>query len=82
MESDLAHPNIAATQALGSEFGTALAIGPVVKFSVPSAVEQLFKAMAIAGGLTLLAGAFLAPHRTWANLLLASYYLLDRKSVV
>ena len=32
--------------------------------------------MAVVGGISLLAGAFLAPQRTWANLLLASYYLL------
>jgi hypothetical protein len=32
--------------------------------------------MVAAGGLSLLAGAFLAPQRTWANLLLSSYYLL------
>jgi len=32
--------------------------------------------MAVVGGISLLAGALLAPQRTWANLLLASYYLL------
>ena len=46
------------------------------EFQAPAALEQLFKAMALAGGMSLLAGAFLAPQRTWANLLLASYYLL------
>lgn len=32
--------------------------------------------MAAAGAITLALGALLAPERTWANLLLASYYLL------
>src|SRR3989304_552333 len=32
--------------------------------------------MAVVGGISLVAGALLAPQRTWANLLLASYYLL------
>ena len=48
----------------------------MVEFRTPPALEQLFKAMAVVGGVSLLAGAFLAPQRTGANLLLASYYLL------
>ena len=46
------------------------------EFRTPPSLERLFRAMAVVGGISLLAGAFLAPQRTWANLLLASYYLL------
>ncbi|MBI4461161.1 MAG: hypothetical protein HY648_14030, partial [Acidobacteria bacterium] len=48
----------------------------MLEFRIPPAMGQLFKAMAMVGGVTLLAGGFLAPQRTWGNLLLASYYLL------
>ena len=46
------------------------------EFQAPAALAQFCKAMAAAGAVCLLAGAVLAPQRTWANLLLASYYLL------
>jgi hypothetical protein len=39
-------------------------------------VLRLGAVLAAVGGLTLLAGLFVAPGRTWANLLLVSYYLL------
>ena len=77
MESDLTHPNFATPQVLGSKFGVALAGKLTVReFRTPPILEQLLKAMAVVGGVSLVAGAFLAPQRTWANLLLASYYLL------
>ncbi len=37
---------------------------------------RLLRTLAIAGGVALLLGLWLAPARTWANVLLASYYLL------
>lgn len=77
MESDLTHPNLATPQALGAKFGTGVTRKLTVpKFQAPPALQRLFEVMAAAGGVSLLAGAFLAPQRTWANLLLASYYLL------
>ncbi|OFW27522.1 MAG: hypothetical protein A3H27_02500 [Acidobacteria bacterium RIFCSPLOWO2_02_FULL_59_13] len=48
----------------------------VQEFRTPPSLERLFRVMAVVGGICLLAGAILAPQRTWANLLLASYYLL------
>jgi hypothetical protein len=77
MESDLIHPNLATPQALGAKFGTGVTRKlSVPKFQASPALVRLFQAMAAVGGASLLAGAFLAPQRTWANLLLASYYLL------
>jgi len=45
-------------------------------FFAPEPLRRLLQAMALAGVLTLVAGAVLAPQRTWANLLLAALYVL------
>ncbi len=64
MESHLIHPNPAIEESVGG------------KFLAPAATIRLLKWMALAGAVTLVAGSLLAPERTWANLLLASFYLL------
>jgi len=46
------------------------------EFQASPAMIRLFRAMALAGALTLAVGAVVAPERTWANLLLASFYLI------
>ena len=77
MESDLTHPNVAGSKTRSPKFGTELTPQPTaLEFQAPPALERLFRALAVVGGISLLAGAILAPQRTWANLLLASYYLL------
>ena len=49
---------------------------PVPSFQASPRVLGSLRALVAFGGLTLLAGSLLAPERTWANLLLASYYVL------
>jgi len=46
------------------------------EFQAPPATLRLLKGMALVGALTLVVGAVAAPERTWANLLLASFYLI------
>ena len=45
-------------------------------FRAPRGATRLFQIAAAAGTCTLMAGLWLAPQRTWANLLLVSYCLL------
>jgi hypothetical protein len=45
-------------------------------FSPSPRTLRLLKAMAICGAATLLAGAAIAPQRTWGNLLLMSYFIV------
>jgi hypothetical protein len=45
-------------------------------YRVPTRVVILFQVLALAGGITLAAGLFLAPERTWMLVLLVSYYLV------
>jgi hypothetical protein len=47
-----------------------------VPFNPPRGVLRLFQALAVVGGITLVAGLSLIPERTWANMLLASNYLV------
>ncbi|HVC98193.1 MAG TPA: hypothetical protein VND64_31270 [Pirellulales bacterium] len=45
-------------------------------FSASGATVRLLQALTLVGGGTLAAGLFLAPQRTWAGLLLVSFYLV------
>lgn len=47
-----------------------------LEFNPPARIVNLVKALALIGGVVLAAGLFLAPLRTWANLLLAAYFLI------
>src|ERR1700680_2531752 len=44
-------------------------------YHLPARAVQLFRVLAVVGGVTLAAGLFLVPQRTWINVLLVSYYL-------
>jgi len=46
------------------------------EFQAPASTIRMLKAMVLAGAITLVGGAVLAPERMWANLLLASFYLV------
>jgi hypothetical protein len=45
-------------------------------FRPPTLAVRLFQGLALVGGVSLAAGLFLAPQRTWANVLLISNYLV------
>jgi hypothetical protein len=45
-------------------------------YRLPVRVGLLFLVLAIMGGVTLAAGLFLEPQRTWTSILLVSYYLV------
>src|SRR5262249_3524937 len=45
-------------------------------FALPRSVRTWALALLVLGGLTFLGGVLLEPQRTWANVLLVSYYLL------
>jgi hypothetical protein len=45
-------------------------------YRLPQKAVQFFLVLALVGGITLAAGLFLVPERTWINLLLVSYYLV------
>jgi hypothetical protein len=45
-------------------------------YRLPAKGVLLFLVLAVLGGVTLAAGLLLVPDRTWANVLLVSYYLL------
>ena len=77
MESNAAYP-IAASEgrdgAVGSQAASrALNVTP---FRAPANLVRVLRGLAVVGAVTLVAGSLLAPERTWANLLLASYYVL------
>jgi hypothetical protein len=46
-----------------------------VRYRVPASVAVLFGILVVLGGVPLGVGLTMAPQRTWANLLLVSYYL-------
>ena len=48
-----------------------------MRFEAPAALVRLLKVLMAIGAATLLAGFFLAPERSAANLLLAAYYVLS-----
>lgn len=45
-------------------------------YRLPAKATLLFQGLTILGGVTLAAGLFLAPQRTWISVLLVSYYLV------
>src|SRR5205807_1697814 len=45
-------------------------------YRLPARAIQLFVVLAILGGVTLVAGLYWEPERTWSNVLLLSYYLV------
>jgi hypothetical protein len=47
-----------------------------ILFQPPRGIIRLFQGLALVGAISLVAGLVLTPHRTWANILLASNYLL------
>lgn len=47
-----------------------------LKYRLPAKAVLLFQGLAILGGVTLAAGLFLTPQRTWIGVLLVSYYLV------
>jgi hypothetical protein len=47
-----------------------------LRYRLPTKGMLLFLGLAILGGVTLAAGLFVAPQRTWVNVLLVSYYLV------
>ena len=46
-----------------------------VRYRLPASFAVLFGILGVLGGVTLAAGLTMASQRTWANLLLVSYYL-------
>jgi hypothetical protein len=46
-----------------------------VRYRLPASIAVLFGILVVLGGVTLVAGLTMASQRTWANLLLVSYYL-------
>jgi hypothetical protein len=48
-----------------------------VRYCLPPSVAVFFGLLAVMGGVALATGLTVAPQRTWANLLLVSYYLAD-----
>jgi hypothetical protein len=46
-----------------------------IRYRLPPSIAVFFGLLAVLGGVALAAGLTLAPRRTWANLLLVSYYL-------
>jgi len=57
------------------ERGTSMTAGEFT-YRLPATAALLFRGLAILGGVTLVAGLFLTPQRTWINVLLVSYYLV------
>ena len=77
MESSAAHPLIASGAVIDGSGVAAVSRGAMpMRFEAPPALARLLTVLLATGAATLLAGSFLAPERTAANLLLASYYVL------
>jgi len=50
---------------------------PATRYQAPRDISRLLKVIAGFGAAIIVAGVFIAPHRTWPNVLIASYYLLS-----
>ena len=78
MDSSAAHPLVASSAVTdGSGVSVGSGRSGAMRFEAPAALVRLLKVLMAIGAATLLAGFFLAPERSAANLLLAAYYVLS-----